>query len=222
MLDFALARRMMVDSQIRPSDVTDLSIIAAMLDVERERFVAPSRTGLAYLDIDVPVNEPTDGRSARCLLKPMVLAKLIQAAEITATDTVLDVGCASGYSTVVLARLAASVVALEEDAALAAWAKAKLAEAGAAHIAVVVGPLASGWSTGGAYDVIILEGATEISPRALFGQLNDGGRLVCVQGRDAAKAMLYRSSAGEVSGRVLFDAAAPPLPGFAERPAFVF
>ena len=120
MIDFAAARRMMVDGQVRTSDVTDLRLIAAMLEVPRERFVPAAKAALAYLDLDLPVKEGEAGAPVRRLLKPMVLAKLIQAAEIGAGDHVLDVGCATGYSSAVLARLAGSVVALEQDAAFGA------------------------------------------------------------------------------------------------------
>jgi protein-L-isoaspartate(D-aspartate) O-methyltransferase len=119
MTDFAAARRMMVDGQVRTSDVTDLRIVAAMLELPRERFVPEAKADLAYLDFDIVVKEATAGAPARRLLKPMVLAKMIQAAEVGASDRVLDVGCATGYSSALLSRLAASVVALEEDAALA-------------------------------------------------------------------------------------------------------
>ena len=139
MVDFAQARRTMVDCQIRTSDVTDLRVIAAFLDVARERFVPAARKAIAYLDRDVPVSDTVP----RALLKPMVFAKLVQAAEIAATDRVLDVGCATGYSSAVLGKLAASVVALEEDAALARTAAETLA--GARNVAVVSGPLRAGW-----------------------------------------------------------------------------
>ena len=115
MIDFVAARRMMVDGQVRTSDVTDLRLIAAMLDVARERFVPQAKAALAYLDIDLPAMEGEAGAPVRCLVKPMVLAKLIQAAEIGAGDHVLDVGCGTGYSSAILARLAGSVVALEQE-----------------------------------------------------------------------------------------------------------
>jgi protein-L-isoaspartate(D-aspartate) O-methyltransferase len=221
MVDFAQARRMMVEGQVRTSDVTDLALIDAMLAVPRERFVPADQMELAYLDLDLPVGQ-SPGRGSRRLLKPMVLAKLIQAAELQLEDVVLDVACATGYSAAVLARLAARVTALEEDAGLAAIAKKALSELAPSNVTVVSGPLTAGWPAGAPYDVILLEGATEIVPRSLFPQLRDGGRLLCVEGRNPGKAILYRSVAGDVTGRPIFDAAAPLLPGFVEPPAFVF
>jgi protein-L-isoaspartate(D-aspartate) O-methyltransferase len=221
MIDPAIARRKMVDGQIRTSDVTDLRIIAAMLEIPRERFVPAANAELAYLDLDVPLSAA--GAPMRRLLKPMVLAKLIQGAEIAESDKVLDVGCATGYSSAVLARLAASVVALEENAALLQACTGNLRAVGADRVSVVTGPLTEGAPTEGPYDVIVLEGASEEAPRGLLHQLKDGGRLVGVIGRaPAAKAMLYLAAGREVSGRALFDAAAPLLPGFAAPAAFVF
>lgn len=221
MTDFAAARRMMVEGQVRTADVTDLRLLDAMLELPRERFFPEDKVLLSYLDLDVAVSAP--GLPVRRLLKPMVLAKLIQAAGVGETDHVLDVGCASGYSTALLARLAASVVGLEEDRGMAGQADAALARLEMKNAKVVVGPLTAGWPAEGPYDVIVLEGATEVVPAALSGQLRDGGRLACVLGRGpAAKAMLYRLIEGDFSGRPLFDAAAPLLPGFAKPAEFVF
>jgi protein-L-isoaspartate(D-aspartate) O-methyltransferase len=219
-MDFATARRMMVDGQVRTSDVTNLQLISAMLDVPRERFVPAASADIAYLDLDVPVSERP---MSRRLLKPMVLAKLIQAAEVRVTDRVLDVACATGYSSAILARLASEVVALEEDADLAAKARQILSEVAARNVTVVQGSLASGWPELAPFDVVVMNGRSEIVPQELCRQLRDRGRLVGVFGEGtAAKAMIYLSEAGDVSGRVLFDAAAPLLPGFAKPPAFVF
>jgi len=154
----------------------------------------------------------------------MVLAKLIQTAGVGEGDRVLDVGCATGYSAAVLAMLAGAVVALEEDAALARLARDNLMAVGARHVEVMTGRLTDGWPAGAPYDVILLDGASEIPPEALFAQLKDGGRLVGVIGRaPASRAMLYqRASGGVVSGRAVFDAVAPLLPGFTKPPEFVF
>jgi len=215
MVDYAQARKTMVDCQVRPSDVTDLRIIAALLDVPREQFVAPSRRAIAYLDLDLPV---ADG-SPRALLKPMVFAKLLQAAEIRETDRVLDVGCTTGYSAAVLAKLAGNVVALEEDPALARIAAANLG----AHVVMAGGPLNAGWQADAPYDAILLEGASEVRPDRLLTQLKEGGRLVAVIGSaPLGKATLYRKDSGQITALPLFDAAAPLLPGFAKTPAFVF
>ena len=217
MVDYAQARRTMVDCQVRPSDVTDLRIIAALLDVPRERFVPEARRAIAYLDIDVPVG----ASGARALLKPMVFAKLLQAAAIGENDRVLDVGCATGYSAAVLGRLAGAVTALEEDPVLGRAASEALG--GVANVSVANGPLAAGWAQGAPYDVILLEGAGETVPEALLAQLKDGGRLVAVIGNGPmGKAAIYRKAGGHVSSQPLFDAAAPALPGFAKPPAFVF
>ncbi len=219
MTDFAAARRNMVDGQVRTADVTDLRIISAMQEVPRERFVAPAMAQLAYLDLDLPAGEGATG--ARRLLKPMVLAKLIQSADLAATDRVLDVGCVTGYAAALLARVAGEVVALEQDAALIARARAALA--GAANVSVVAGPLSEGWAQGAPYDAILMEGATEIAPETLLRQLKAGGRLVCVLGAGpGAKATLFRRAGAEVGSRPLFDAGAPLLPGFVKPPAFAF
>jgi protein-L-isoaspartate(D-aspartate) O-methyltransferase len=223
MLDFAAARRMMVDSQLRTSDVTEPRLLAAMLALPRERFLPPENAALAYLDIDVPATVAPGSKQARCLLKPMVLARLIQAAEIAEGDHVLDVGCATGYSSAVLARLAHSVVALDDDAGLTAQARQNLHGLGIKHAQVVSGPLNEGSPAHGPYDAIILNGASEVVPKALLRQLKPSGRLAGIVRQGAAgKAMLYRSIGGEYSGRAVFDAAAPLLPGFAEPVAFVF
>ncbi len=214
MLDFAAARRMMVDCQVRTSDVTDLRLIAAMQAVPRERFVPKASADLAYLDADLPVG------AGRGLMKPMVLAKLLQAAEIG--GTVLVVGCATGYSAAVIQHLAA-VVALEQDPGLAQLAKDNLQALGANNTTVVTGPLVGGWPAVAPYDVILLDGAVEDVPQALLRQLKEGGRLLGVVGRPPlSKAMLFRSTGGESSGRPIFDATAPALPGFAKPAVFVF
>jgi protein-L-isoaspartate(D-aspartate) O-methyltransferase len=217
MLDFAAARRMMVDCQVRTSDVTDLRLIAAMLTVPRERFAPKASAELAYLDADLPVE------AGRRLMKPMVLSKLLQAAEIGETDRVLIVGCATGYSAAVIEQLAGSVLALEQDPGLAQLAKDNLQALGARNAAVVTGPLVGGWPAAAPYDVILLDGAVEDVPQALLRQLKDGGRLVGVVGRaPLSKAMLFRSTGVESSSRLIFDATAPALPGFAKPLAFVF
>jgi protein-L-isoaspartate(D-aspartate) O-methyltransferase len=153
----------------------------------------------------------------------MVFARLLQAAAISETDHVLDVGCLTGYSAAVLARLAGSVVALEEDVALARAAGEALARTGAANLSVVSGPLTAGWAQGAPYDAIVVEGASEVAPVTLLSQLKAGGRLVAVVGSGPlGKATIYRMAGGHATAQTLFDAAAPLLPGFVKPPAFVF
>src|ERR1051326_440187 len=171
MIDFAQARRMMVEGQIRTNDVTDLDLLAAFNEVPRERFVPERWQPVAYLDRDVPVQE-TGGR---CLLKPLVLAKLIRAAEVEEGDRVLDVGCTTGYSSAILAKLARLVVALEEDDALGATAGRALAGVGAQNVRVVAGKLTHGWRGEAPYDVVLLNGSNEGAPQALLDQRADGG-----------------------------------------------
>jgi protein-L-isoaspartate(D-aspartate) O-methyltransferase len=216
MADFAALRRTMVDTQVRPADVTDRLLIHAMLEVPRELFVPQSSAGLAYLDLDLPV-----GGDGRRLLKPMVLAKMLQALNIVPEDRALDVGCATGYAAALLSQLAASVVALEDDEALVRAARTTLARTG--NVEVVQGRMVDGYQEAAPYDVILVEGCIEIEPERLCQQLADGGRLVCIHGTGpATKATLYRRDLDDVTSQSIFDASGPSLPGFAKPAAFVF
>jgi protein-L-isoaspartate(D-aspartate) O-methyltransferase len=214
MTDFAAARRNMVDNQVRTQDVTDLRIVDALLAVPRERFLPPARAALAYLDYDVPLG---DDPTSRRLLKPMVLARLMQEAAPRPTDRVLDIAAGTGYSSALWARLAGAVTVTEDDPALARQARDNLGSA----VPVAEGPLTDGHAPGAPYDIIAINGACEIVPKSLFAQLNEGGRLVCIMGSTPGKATLYLRTGDDISGRPLFDAAAPLLPGFGKTPAFV-
>jgi len=215
MPDFAVLRRTMVDGQLRTFDITDQSVLAAMLTVPRERFVPTDVSGIAYLDTDIAVS------SRRRLMTPMVFGKLLQTAEITPSCRVLDVGCAAGYSSAVLSQIAQKVVALDEDADLARMSRHHLS---ASHnVTVVEGPLTDGWKPEAPYDVIVVNGLCEVVPPELFDQLKEDGRLVTVVGSGpASKAMIYRRDDGKVTGRPVFDATGPRLPGFAKQPVFQF
>jgi len=218
-MDLGQVRSRMVDGQVRTGDVTDLRILAAMQELPRERFAPDHQPELAYADLDLPLG----AQSGRAMLRARTLAKLLQALAIAPGERALDVGCGLGYGVAVLSHLAGVVFGLEEDSALAAAASKVLAACGIPNASVVTGPLSAGWPREAPYDVILVEGATEIVPRALLEQLNDGGRLACIEGRGlSGKATVYRSAGGAVSGRPVFDAAAPLLPGFAQPPAFVF
>jgi len=221
MTGFATARQKMVDGQVRPNDVTDSRIIDAMLAVPREAFVPPSQSAMAYLDRDLDISEGATPR--RFLIKPQVLAKMLQAAEIKETDKVLVVGSAPGYAAAVVARLAGQVVATEGDAGQQAKAKAVLAELGLANVTFKAGAAADGEPANAPYDVIVLDGATEVTPDRLYGQLRNGGRLVGVfAATRPPRAMIVTHSHADFGNRALFDASVPVLPGLERLPAFVF
>jgi protein-L-isoaspartate(D-aspartate) O-methyltransferase len=221
MSDFSTARQKMVDGQVRPSDVTDPRILDAMLTVPREAFVPESQRALAYLDLDLDVGEA--GAAKRFLIKPVVIAKMLQAAEIMATDNVLVVGCASGYAAAVVAKLGSRVTATESDGALAAKAGDVLARLGFGNVTVKTQAAADGDEANAPYDVIVLAGATEVVPDRLYRQLKDGGRLVGVFAMSRQpRAMIVTHSHADFGDRALFDAAVPVLPGLERPPAFVF
>ena len=221
MSDFSTARQKMVDGQVRPSDVTDLRILDAMLEVPREAFVPESQRALAYLDLDLDVSEA--GAAKRFLIKPVVIARMLQAAEIGEADNVLVVGCASGYTAAVVARLAARVTATESDGSLAGKASAVLAKLGFGNVTVRTAAAADGDEANAPYDVIVLAGATEIVPDRLYRQLRDGGRLVGVFAMSRPpRAMIVTHSHADFGDRALFDAVVPVLPGLERPAAFVF
>ena len=216
-IDYTGLRTKMVDGQVRTTDVTNLPLLDAMLEVPREAFVPTSRKSLAYLDEDLEL------APGRYLMEPSPFARLVQLAGVRRADSVLDVGAGTGYSSAILSKIAGEVVALESDAPLAAAARLALAEAGCESVEVVEGGLAAGHPARAPYDVIMLEGAVEQVPEALFAQLRDGGRLVTVEGLgNAGVAKLYVKHKGVVSGRPAFNAAIRPLPGFHTAPVFEF
>jgi protein-L-isoaspartate(D-aspartate) O-methyltransferase len=188
--------------------------------VPREAFVPSAQQALAYLDLDLDVGT---GGTRRYLLKAALTAKLLQAAEIKSTDNVLAVGVASGYVAALVARIAAKVTATESDSTLASQAAATLAGLGPANITVRTAAAADGDETSAPYDVIVLNGATEVAPQRLFGQLAEGGRLVGVfAATKPSRAMVVTHSHGDFGHRILFDAAAPVLPGLERLAEFVF
>jgi protein-L-isoaspartate(D-aspartate) O-methyltransferase len=221
MTDFSELRVKMVDGQVRTTDVTNLPLLTAMLDVPRELFVPESRKALAYIDENILLTEQAG--QGRYLMKPSPFAKMAQAAEIGSDDRVLVVGAGTGYSAAVLSRLARSVVALESDDALAGKAASTLAGLGCDTVTVVRGPLPAGHKQAAPYNVIICEGSVDEVPETLLGQLAEEGRLVVVEGRgNAGAARIYLKSNGVATGRRAFNAAVKPLPGFERAPAFEF
>ncbi len=216
-MDFAAARRNMVNCQIRVTKVTDGRLVEAMGAIPRELFVPANRRAVAYVDEDVAIGND------RYLMEPVVLARLIQEAAVTPKDLVLVVGCASGYAAAVLARLAGTVVALESDKALAERASAILRDLSIDNVVVLEGPLPEGRKDQGPFQVILLDGAVDDVPMALIDQLAEGGRLVGVvgTGRVGRGTILTRAGAA-VSRRTIFDATIHRLPAFAKEPGFVF
>lgn len=221
MIDCALQRTNMVESQIRPSDVTDRRIMRAMADLPRERFVPPSLAALAYMDESISLYDAAHRGPARRMLSPRTLAKLIQLAQVEPSDRVLDAGTGRGYGAAVLSRLAATVVALESDESLASAAKAALETE--KNVTVIAGPLITTAAAQEPFDVIVLEGAVHDRPDSLLSLLKPGGRLVAVLndgGVGRATVWLRQGDTfGQYSG---FEAAITPLPGFERAAAFTF
>ncbi len=217
MTDFAARRRIMVDTQVRPSDVTKFPIIDAMLDVPREKFVPEAKVEAAY------VGENLVLENGRVLLDPRTLAKMIDALEITSDDLVLDIGCGTGYSAAVILRMAQAVVAVEEDEALARAASDALAQAGAETVVLHTGKLVEGAPEHAPYDVMILQGGIERFPKELVSQLSDTGRVAAVFMEGALGVVRLGLRKGDhIIWRDIFNAAAPVLPGFSKDHEFVF
>lgn len=216
MMDFEALRRRMVDNQVRPSAVTDHAVIEAFLAVPREPFVAEDEKPFAYADRPLKMAASANDRRA---MDPASLARLVQALRGAGSgERALAVGCGSGYSAAILARLFREVVALEDDSSLAALARERLPSVGASNVSVIEGTLAAGHAGRAPYDAILIEGAVETLPAALLGQLAPGGLLAAVEsdGR-MSRAMLYERVGEGAARRPLFDAWATPVPGF-ERP----
>jgi protein-L-isoaspartate(D-aspartate) O-methyltransferase len=222
MADFVLQRKNMVEGQIRPSDVTDRRLLRIMLDIPRERFVPPPMRDLAYIDEHVCISA-AGGQNARYLIAPRVLAKLIEHLELDEGDVVLDVGCGSGYSSAILARMARTVIALEADPALAEWATNALVALGIDNVRLVTGPLADGYAKEGPYNAILLNGAVPAVPKGLLDQLKSGGRLTgVILDNTFGGAAQWRRLDGVFDQRTIFEAGAPRLPGFERKTEFVF
>ncbi|MGX0977317.1 protein-L-isoaspartate(D-aspartate) O-methyltransferase [Roseovarius sp. MBR-51] len=215
MTDYAARRTMMVDTQVRPSDVTKFPIIDAMLSVPREVFVPTALREAAYMGENLDLGE------SRVMLDPRTLAKMLDALEIEGDDLVLDIGPAYGYSAAVIARMAEAVVGVEDKAALVEEAQRTLSEQGADNVVMHEGPLADGAPEHGPYDVITVQGAVAHLPEALLAQLKDGGRIACLfmEGALGVVRIGYKID-GQISWRDAFNAGAPILPGFERHAAF--
>lgn len=221
----AVLRQTMVERQLRTFDVTDIPVLRQFLNVPREIFLPQDLAPLAYSDLAL-VLKGEDGRPLRHLLPPLILARLLQEAEIRETDRVLQIGGGTFYSAAIAAGLARDVVALESDARLAATARSYLRAVGADNVRVELGPLPSGVPAAAPFDVIIVEGAIEDGLDRLFAQLTDDGRLLAIAKTEEASGWAVtrfeRSGGAPAGARALFDAAAPVLEGFEKAPSFVF
>lgn len=215
MTDFRHRRVTMVDTQVRPSDVTKFPIIDAMLTIPREVFVPDARREAAY------VGEHVEIAPGRVVLDPRTLAKMLDALDVQPDELVLDLGCGLGYSTAIIARLAEAVVAVEEDEALAGEAQARLSAESVDNAAVIRAPLAAGSAKHGPFDAITIEGGVEDIPATLLAQLKEGGRIAAIFMDGAlGEARVGYKIDGIVTWRRSFNAAAPVLPGFARRRVF--
>ena len=216
-LDFAAARILMVDGQIRPNKVYDLRVLDALRHLPREQFVPEAQASLAYADVPVPLG------NGRVLLEPMVIARLAQSAAVRTGERALVVGAGTGYGAALLAACGAHVTALEEDPALLALARRTLG--GNAAIKLVEGPLSQGWQATAPYDLVLIEGAVEDVPPGIAAQVRSpSGRLLAIRsgaGR-TGQAVLGEPSAGALSYQALFDCSAKLLPSLQREPAFVF
>ncbi len=219
-MDFVVARRHMVDSQILPNRVTDERVIDAMLDLPREAFVPGERKSLAYVDESIAVG------NGRHLMEPMAVARIIQAAQPTADDVALVIGSATGYTAAVLARIVSTVVVVESDSSLAEQAIEILSELGIDNVAVLEGNLEEGYPKQAPYNLIILDGSVQQVPDTIKSQLAEGGRLVAVIGGQTSgtmgQAIVMTSFHGAVSARPVFDVGTPSLPGFTQAEGFSF
>lgn len=226
MTTYDAQRIAMVESQLRPNEVTDPRLLSAMRSLRRERFVPEALQGLAYMDEDIEVFPAREDAPARFLLSPMVQARLIQLAEITPQDAVLDLGCTTGYSSAILAQIAARVVGVEPEPELVKRAKANIEALGLANAEIVAGDLVHPPAAQGPYDAVVIEGSVPDVPESLLSQLKEGGRLVAVLTRAPnmrqGRAYLFVRVDGEARGVAQFDAGASPLPGLAPLPAFTF
>jgi protein-L-isoaspartate(D-aspartate) O-methyltransferase len=222
-MDFALARANMIESQIRPNGITDERIIAAMAAIPRELFVPSNRRSLAYMDEDIEIDTAQPGGTPRYLLEPMTFARLVQLLALRGDDKVLDVGCCTGYSSAILSGLTKTVIALESDPELSAEAAANLAKLGLVNVRVITGRLNEGHLSDAPYDAICINGRIPEPPLPLLAQLKDHGRLAAVLANQEIGRVALFTRNGAFSVRHAFDASAPSLPGFeVVRPTFAF
>ncbi len=220
MSDFETARRNMVDGQLRPTKVTDIRILDAMSTLPREMFVDKSRQGIAYVDEDIEI------APGRHMMEPVVLARLVQALDVSPTDSVLVIGAGTGYDAALIGTLAGPVVAIESDPQLVETASMLINHLGIDNVAVVEAPLADGYAAQAPYDLVFVGGSVPEVPAGIADQVAPGGRIVAVVGGAEngilGRACLLTKVDENLSGRPIFDAGTRPLPGFGAAAEFVF
>lgn len=215
MTDHAARRMTMVDTQVRPSDVTKFPIIDAMLSVPREEFLPAGRQEAAYIGENINLDRN------RVILEPRTLAKMLDALDVQRDELVLDVGCALGYSSAIIARLAEAVVAVEEDKDMATEAQEILSREGADNVILQHGALADGAAEHGPYDAMIIQGGVVRVPDALLAQLKDEGRIACLfMENELGVVRIGYKNGQSISWRFAFNASAPVLAGFQQEAAF--
>ncbi|MEO0497867.1 MAG: protein-L-isoaspartate O-methyltransferase [Pseudomonadota bacterium] len=220
-IDHAAAREQMVDTQIRPNDVTDYDVLARFLSVPREEFVPAPMVPLAYIDDDIALLK--EGHEPRHVLNPMSIAKLVQLADPKPNEVALDIGCGTGYSSAILSGLVESVVAVESRLDLQEKAQETLSSLGCDNVAVLCSPLVQGCPAEAPYDLIFIGAAVEQIPEDVLCQLKDGGRLVCIEGQGTAgQGTKYIRTGDSYSRDLMFNAPGHPLPGFERPETFVF
>ena len=213
----AAARQHMIDGHILPNDVTDENVVAAIANVNREKFLPVESKDVAYIDKSIKV---ADGRY---LMEPLTLAKLLSSAEIQSNELVLDIAPATGYSSAVISKLVDAVVAIEENETLAAAATLNLADENCDNVAVINAPHKEGLAKQGPYDLIFIGGMIDVVPETLLKQLNEGGRIVCVLNQDGfGRAAIVTYNNKIMGTRILFDTSAPKLDGFEKTKKFIF
>ena len=216
MTDYKMRRQIMVDTQIRPSDVTKFPIIDALLNVPREKFVPDGKREAAYIGENLSIG------SSRVILEPRTLAKLLDALDISNNELVLDIGSGLGYSSAVISRIAELVIAVEQDEGFATEAEEILSEVGADNVVVQVNKLEDGAPQHGPYDVIILQGGVEEIPLSILNQLKNGGRIGAVFIEESlGTARIGYKLNSNITWRYSFNAAVPILEGFLKQKEFV-
>lgn len=217
-MNYLEARHNMVESQLKPNAVTDKNIVDVFRKVPRENFVPDAQKSICYLDEDIAL------KKGRYMLEPVVLGRMLQAAQIKPTDIVLDIGCLTGYSTAIISQLAETVIAIEEDSDLRKMADANLCHEDYCNTAVYGGSHKQGLPDQGAYDVIFIQGVADEIPDSLYDQLKEGGRLLAIEPNEQniTQVTLALKLRGSISKKALFDAFAHHLSGFEASKGFEF